>query len=88
MTTKTPFRRRSLGAGAEIANYRKDLDLDRIMSKLCIFICCSCCLGFMNVPKIKGTHNAMKSGIIAAEAVYDKIEANDSETQGNDYMVT
>ena len=28
------------------------------------------------------------SGIIAAEAVYDKIEANDSETQGNDYMVT
>ena len=42
----------------------------------------------MNVPKIKGTHNAMKSGIIAAEAVYDKIEANDSETQGNDYMVT
>ena len=25
------------------------------------------------------------SGIIAAEAVYDKIEANDSETQGNDY---
>ena len=28
------------------------------------------------------------SGIIAAEAVYDKIEANDSETQGNNYQVT
>ena len=25
------------------------------------------------------------SGIIAAEAVYNKIEANDSETQGNNY---
>ncbi len=40
------------------------------------------CLGFMNVPKIKGTHNAMKSGILAAEAVFDKIQANDSETAG------
>jgi electron-transferring-flavoprotein dehydrogenase len=36
----------------------------------------------MNVPKIKGTHNAMKSGMLAAEAVFDKIQANDSETAG------
>ena len=27
--------------------------------------------GFLNVPKIKGTHTAMKSGMVAAEAVYD-----------------
>ncbi len=40
------------------------------------------CLGFMNVPKIKGTHNAMKSGMLAAEAIFEKIEANDSETEG------
>merc|ERR1719295_175192 len=27
----------------------------------------------MNVPKIKGTHNAMKSGMLAAEAVFETI---------------
>ena len=27
--------------------------------------------GFLNVPKIKGTHTAMKSGITAAEAIFD-----------------
>lgn len=34
-----------------------------------------CSPGFMNVPKIKGTHTAMKSGIVAAEAVWDKLLA-------------
>ncbi len=29
------------------------------------------CAGFLNVPKIKGIHTAMKSGICAAEAVFD-----------------
>ena len=29
--------------------------------------------GFLNVPKIKGTHTAMKSGMVAAEAVYDAL---------------
>lgn len=28
-----------------------------------------CSAGFVNVPKIKGSHNAMKSGMLAAEAV-------------------
>ena len=28
-----------------------------------------CAAGFLNVAKIKGTHNAMKSGMLAAEAV-------------------
>ena len=27
--------------------------------------------GFLNVPKIKGTHTAMKSGMLAAEAVFE-----------------
>ncbi len=31
--------------------------------------------GFLNVPKIKGTHTAMKSGMIAAEAVHEAIGA-------------
>merc|ERR1711968_399112 len=29
-----------------------------------------CSAGFLNVPKIKGTHTAMKSGMVAAEQVY------------------
>ena len=36
----------------------------------------------MNVPKIKGTHNAMKSAMLAAEAIWDKLEAGDSNTEG------
>lgn len=32
-----------------------------------------CGAGFMNVPKIKGTHYAMKSGMLAAESVVDAI---------------
>ncbi|MGI4796645.1 MAG: 4Fe-4S dicluster domain-containing protein [Janthinobacterium lividum] len=31
--------------------------------------------GFLNVPKIKGTHAAMKSGMLAAEAVADALES-------------
>jgi len=41
-----------------------------------------CSPGFMNVPKIKGTHTAMKSAMLAAEAVWDKINAGDSLTEG------
>jgi len=29
--------------------------------------------GFLNVPKIKGTHTAMKSGMLAAEAVFEHL---------------
>lgn len=31
------------------------------------------CAGFLNVPKIKGTHTAMKSGMLAAEAAIDAL---------------
>ncbi|KAI1814245.1 electron transfer flavoprotein-ubiquinone oxidoreductase [Poronia punctata] len=35
--------------------------------------------GFVNVPKVKGTHNAMKSGMLAAEAAWKALtECNDS----------
>ena len=33
-----------------------------------------CTAGFLNVPKIKGTHTAMKSGMLAAEAIFDVLE--------------
>ncbi len=32
-----------------------------------------CAAGFVNVPRIKGTHNAMKTGMLAAEAAFDAI---------------
>ncbi len=35
-----------------------------------------CAAGFLNVPKIKGSHTAMKSGMLAAEAVYQALESN------------
>ncbi len=37
-----------------------------------------CAAGFLNVPKIKGTHTAMKSGMLAAEAVVAQMEADDT----------
>lgn len=37
-----------------------------------------CSPGFMNVPKIKGTHNAMKSAMVAADSVFDTV-VNKSE---------
>jgi electron-transferring-flavoprotein dehydrogenase len=33
-----------------------------------------CAAGFVNVPRIKGTHNAMKSAMLAAEAAYDALQ--------------
>ena len=32
-----------------------------------------CSAGFVNVPRIKGTHNAMKSGMLAAESAFEAI---------------
>ncbi len=37
--------------------------------------CIGCSAGFMNVPRIKGSHNAMLSGKFAAEAAFEAIEA-------------
>ena len=38
-----------------------------------------CDAGTLNMPKIKGTHTAMKSGMIAAEAINDFIEGKASD---------
>ncbi|MBP2228519.1 electron transfer flavoprotein-ubiquinone oxidoreductase [Azospirillum agricola] len=32
-----------------------------------------CSAGFVNVPRIKGTHNAMKTGMLAADAAFDRL---------------
>ncbi|KAI9673121.1 MAG: hypothetical protein M1817_002983 [Caeruleum heppii] len=36
--------------------------------------------GFLNVPKIKGTHTAMRSGMLAAEATYSAMASNPDST--------
>ena len=35
-----------------------------------------CSAGFVNVPRIKGTHTAMKSAMLAAEAAFDAVSAD------------
>ena len=34
-----------------------------------------CSAGFLNVPRIKGTHGAQKSAMMAAEAAFEAIQA-------------
>ena len=41
--------------------------------------------GFLNVPKIKGTHTAMKSGITAAEAICDAMGDESASPEISDY---
>ncbi|KAI0640368.1 FAD/NAD-P-binding domain-containing protein [Trametes meyenii] len=43
-----------------------------------------CSAGFVNVAKIKGTHNAMKSGMLAAEAAFDSIASQTSDSPSPD----
>jgi electron-transferring-flavoprotein dehydrogenase len=44
--------------------------------------------GFLNVPKIKGTHTAMKSGMCAAEAVFDMLQENSTAETSEGLIAT
>ncbi|MBO9576175.1 MAG: electron transfer flavoprotein-ubiquinone oxidoreductase [Sphingobium sp.] len=44
-----------------------------------------CSAGFVNVPRIKGTHTAMKSAMLAAEAAFDAIAADRSGDELSSY---
>lgn len=44
-----------------------------------------CSAGFVNVPRIKGTHTAMKSGMLAAEAAAAAIKAGRAHDSLSDY---
>lgn len=44
-----------------------------------------CSAGFVNVPRIKGSHNAMLSGKFAAESVFKAIQAGRSGDELEDY---
>ena len=41
--------------------------------------------GFLNMLKIKGTHTAMKSGMVAAETVFAALQRGDAHTELADY---
>ena len=41
--------------------------------------------GFLNVPKIKGNHTAMKSGMVAAEALFDLLGKDSPAPEASDY---
>jgi len=42
-----------------------------------------CAAGFVNVPRIKGSHNAMKTGMLAAEAAFQRLSAG---SEGHDVL--
>ncbi len=44
-----------------------------------------CSAGFVNVPRIKGSHNAMKTGMLAAESAFDAIQAGREGDELVDY---
>ncbi len=44
-----------------------------------------CSAGFLNVPKIKGTHTAMKSGMLAAETVVEALSQGRSSDELSKY---
>jgi electron-transferring-flavoprotein dehydrogenase len=44
-----------------------------------------CAAGFVNVPRIKGTHTAMKSGMLAAEAAFEALLDERSRDVLHDY---
>ena len=43
--------------------------------------------GFLNVPKIKGTHTAMKSGMLAAEALAEALAGNKPAELDRDFTI-
>lgn len=43
--------------------------------------------GFLNVPKIKGTHTAMKSGMIAAEVIVEALNTQQKEPTGYQFRM-
>jgi electron-transferring-flavoprotein dehydrogenase len=76
---------RRIAYGARAINEGGMQSLPELVFPGGIFIGCEA--GFLNVPKIKGSHTAMKSGMLAAEAVHEALTGGD-EGQGvlNSYV--
>lgn len=47
-----------------------------------------CAAGFLNVPKIKGIHNAMKSGMVAAESIFASLSPAECTSYSNNMKKT
>jgi electron-transferring-flavoprotein dehydrogenase len=47
-----------------------------------------CSAGFVNLPRIKGSHNAMKTGMLAAEAAFDALQAGRSGDELTAYQTS
>ena len=45
-----------------------------------------CAAGFVNLPRIKGSHNAIKTGMLAAEAAFAAVRAGRSGDELSDYQ--
>ena len=45
-----------------------------------------CSAGFVNVPRIKGSHNAMKTGMLAAESAFAAIQAGRAHDELSEYQ--
>ena len=43
-----------------------------------------CSAGFLNVPKIKGTHTAMMSGMLAGQAAFNALTAGEGGREQTD----
>ena len=41
----------------------------------------------MNVPKVKGTHNAMKTGMLAAESAFESLTKSESTSQTKGVLI-
>src|SRR5206468_10379240 len=44
-----------------------------------------CSAGFVNVPRIKGSHNAMKTGMLAAQAAFAAVRAGRAGDELSEY---
>jgi len=47
-----------------------------------------CCAGFVNVPKLKGSHAAMKTGLLCAEATFEALKSGSAGEQVLEDYVT
>ena len=45
-----------------------------------------CDAGTLNMPKIKGSHTAMKSGMIAAETIFENIKVDPPDPYSNTFL--
>lgn len=61
--------------GARVINEGGFQSIPKLTAPGAVLVGCSA--GFVNVPKIKGTHTAMKSAMVAAEAIFENLTGDE-----------